>query len=664
MQDRHVPSWWQAFKDFYLVYLPLRFNIILVALIAYVFLLNAQGHDIIARLVGQEDRGAAIVFDCFVLLLALQLWFWSRQLLYLIPRTPPASRFPFWTKWIPRLLGILVFVIAFLALLRVGSEPTPARTAYILVLAIYFVLFILFVIVRRKMLKTPADESTPEVRLLSTQAKWIFIVTAALYVAFFALSFNIWTMVHLTSPVIVLLVTAIWVSVGVVIIYLGHRWGMPLFTFLIVFALLISPLADNHELVTTPAPANYTRQDPVAAFNAWVAARPAGQPVFFVMTEGGGIRAAYWTAAVLGALHRETGGTFTDHTFAISGISGGSVGAAVYEVAVATHAPDAQAAGKAALQYDALAPTLASFLVPDLLQRFIPAPIIRPDRARALEKGWEQGWEESHNPSPKAFAGGFLDLYAKNPNLPSLLMNGTVVETGQRSVTSNLRIPWGDALDTFAQTGTDLPVSTAALTSARFPIISPAGTMIKSATAPSRSPDCKAGAKCGHLVDGGYFESSGAATLIELMTMLKSSPASKDNYKKIEPYIYIILIQYENPKPVTSATFALETTAPLRALGSTLGARPVFAVNRLAELGKAVHFDLHAPKPPGPGLPLGWLLSEKSMSWMDQSINQGLNQQCVRTIADMLKGVIPPPGSCAAPPPPPPVAPLETPQEK
>lgn len=637
----HVPSWWTAFKDFYLVYLPLRFNIFLVALIAFAFLHTDQGHDIIARLVGQDGPGAAFAFDCFVMLLALQVWFWSRQLLYLIPKNPPASRFPWWTRWIPRLLGIAVFAIAFLALRGIGAQWNAVKIVYVAVLAGYFVLFVFFVIVRRKILNARAAKPATTVSGLSTQAEWIFIVTAVLYVVFFIASFYVGPMVELTSPVIVLLVSTIWVSVGVVIIFLGHRWGMPLFTFLLLFAVVISPLTDNHKLHTVAPPPSYQRQDPVTAFNKWLDSRPGfqnGYPVFFVMTEGGGIRAAYWTAAVLGALHDQTHGAFTEHTFAISGISGGSVGAAVYDVAVATHAPSARVAGREALKYDALAPTLASFLVPDLLQRFIPVPIIR-DRARALELGWEAGWHESHNPQPDALKGGLLDLFAKSGNnIPALFMSGTVIETGQRSVTSTCSIPWVDALDTFDQIGTDLPVSTAALTSARFPIISPAGTMVRAATAKSSSPKCDAGAKCGHLVDGGYFESSGAATLIELMTTLRTSP----KYAQIQPYI--VLIQYENPKEVASATLALETTAPLRALGSTLGARPVFTVNRLVALGTPLHFDL---RPTSPALPLGWLLSDHSMRWMDDSITTGANQPCVAAIAAMLGGAKMPPDPCA-----------------
>lgn len=643
-----VPHLWQSLKDFYLVYLPLRFILFLVALIAFAFLVTDQGHDIVARLVGHKSTLPAIVFDFFVLLLALQVWFWSRQLLHLIPQNPPASRFPFWTRWIPRLLGIFIFLIAFLALLRVKAAGSPALKWYVGILAIYFVLFIVFVVVRRTMLKSSASAAKPTVAALSTQAKAIFVATAVLYVAFFILSFNITTMEKVTSPVIILLVATIWVSVGVMITYLGHRWGMPLFTFFIVFAVVISRCTDNHVVPTLPLP-NYKRPEPTAAFNRWIESRPGftdGYPVFFVATEGGGIRAGYWTAAVLGELHDKTQGRFTEHTFAISSISGGSLGATAYGVAVANHVPEVRKTATKALAYDALAPTLGSFLVPDLLQRFIPVPFIR-DRARALELGWEAGWRGAQTPIPEAFSGGLIDLFARNQNaIPSLFLNGAVVETGQRAITSNCHIPWSDALDTFDELGGDLRISTATLMTARFPYISPAGTIIKAPTAkPETRPRCKTGERCAHVVDGGYFESSGAATLIQLLTTLRDDPNSKVQFKRVKPYI--IIIRYVDPSnPPTSARFAMETTAPLRALGSALGARADFSVNRLEPLGKNIPFTLGPTKPE---LPLGWLLSDHAMEWMNRSIETGANQKCVAEIDAMLRGATLPPGWCAWP---------------
>jgi hypothetical protein len=52
------------------------------------------------------------------------------------------------------------------------------------------------------------------------------------------------------------------------------------------------------------------------------------QTVYLVATEGGGSRAGAWTTAVLTELDREMGGKFKKQCFAISGVSGGSIGAA------------------------------------------------------------------------------------------------------------------------------------------------------------------------------------------------------------------------------------------------------------------------------------------------------------------------------------------------
>jgi hypothetical protein len=116
-----------------------------------------------------------------------------------------------------------------------------------------------------------------------------------------------------------------------------------------------------------------------------------------VATAGGGIRAAYWTATVLGELH-DCIPELDDHLFAVSGVSGGSVGATVYRNVIAgvsdpptcenpdTHAPlsGARTCTQEVLEGDFLGPAVTALLYPDTLQRFIPG-VWLPDRAEALE---------------------------------------------------------------------------------------------------------------------------------------------------------------------------------------------------------------------------------------------------------------------------------------
>jgi len=396
----------------------------------------------------------------------------------------------------------------------------------------------------------------------------------------------------------------------------------------------VSPL-DNHVIDPIAPPVGITRVNSQTAFNDWAKSRP-GTPanpytVFFVVTEGGGIRAAYWTAIVLTRLHEVTGGEFTKHTFAISGVSGGSLGAVVFDAILATGAtkPSLHDVVHQVLQYDALAPTLASATGPDLLHRVLP--VFSRDRARSLELGWEEGWRASGAPNPDVMSTGFLKMFAEHGSaIPSLFLNGTNVETGQRIVTSNCHIDWNDAYDGFDELGGDLKLSTAAGMSARFPYISPAGTIIKAASA-KKDPylKCNVGDRCGHVVDGGYFESSAAATAIQLIQTLRSSEA----WKNVRPYI--IVIRYVDPgNPARSALLAPDLTMPPRALISTMGSRAEFSVNRLVGLGATATFVLG---PHSPALPLGWLLSDSSMKHMDSQFEPGtVHRVCADRVQALL----------------------------
>jgi hypothetical protein len=115
---------------------------------------------------------------------------------------------------------------------------------------------------------------------------------------------------------------------------------------------------------------------------------PARQvrPLFIVATEGGGIRTAYWTATVLGTI-QDADPSFADHIFAISGVSGGSLGAAVFDALEAEATPQGEFTkrGQAILSQDFLSPAIATMLFPDLIQRFLPFPVLFLDRGRWLE---------------------------------------------------------------------------------------------------------------------------------------------------------------------------------------------------------------------------------------------------------------------------------------
>ena len=100
-------------------------------------------------------------------------------------------------------------------------------------------------------------------------------------------------------------------------------------------------------------------------------------PMVIVATAGGGIRAAYWTATVLEKIKKDLGPNgLRPYLFAISGVSGGSVGATAFDAALANS--DEAACGEKCesstefLSEDFLAPTLASGIFKDVPASFLP----------------------------------------------------------------------------------------------------------------------------------------------------------------------------------------------------------------------------------------------------------------------------------------------------
>ncbi len=122
---------------------------------------------------------------------------------------------------------------------------------------------------------------------------------------------------------------------------LGDRLGVPVISLLVGFALVLTALDwnDNHRVPIIP----HTRTAGAPAqlgpsFLEWYRSRKdldyyarsdEPYPVFIVAAAGGGAFSAHYTATFLARM-QDSCPNFAQHVFAISGVSGGSIGASLF----------------------------------------------------------------------------------------------------------------------------------------------------------------------------------------------------------------------------------------------------------------------------------------------------------------------------------------------
>src|SRR5438128_3196998 len=670
-------TWWHI-RDRYRELKPCRFSFI-VALIAWpVFVYVAQGTEIL-RTVGEGtatgqawERLRIFIFFSALILWAITSWYAARVLLYFdFPAQRGIARSKFAETHVPRILGIVPILIigwGFVVASRSYDTAAPAYywlLGFAVLCVLLAIVFYLLVALRRRFLGAMPTQQVKHVSQLERGTiigiSVVAFVSVALFIAVTVAPVSVAQRLGMGS--ILFLAAASWVAFGSFFVFLGGRWQFPVITIVVLLALLFSLWNDNHLIRVVPRQ-EVKRADVLGSFQTWydLVEKNYGagtmHPLYIVATEGGGIRAAYWTAIVLGAL-QDANPNFAPHLFAISGVSGGSLGATVFDALLAeptTASFKFKDKAHAILGQDFLSPALASMLYPDLVQRFIPFPIHYFDRGRSLELGWEKAWRDTMGND--RFAQSFVDLWKPSPNsrewMPSLFLNGTSVEKGNRIITSNLRVTNSfldaeDAAEKLVSHNLDateaachIPLSTAAHMSARFTFVSPAG----------RFPDGS------HIVDGGYFENSAATTAGEIVKRIKDYCA----YKKIANVDVKVIVISNNPrkpsiapakpgpeppgpkrtKPtVIMGQFIGELTAPLYTLLNTRDARgtyaqkaigreqrrfkvgvveaPPEAESSLALTKDIVYFGLRDKNVP---LPLGWMLSAAAAKTIREQINQ------------------------------------------
>ncbi|RJG08517.1 hypothetical protein D3872_23660 [Massilia cavernae] len=472
-----------------------------------------------------------------------------------------------------------------------------------------------------KLSRLPGSEATR--RFVELQRRTVVMLVTVIILSFVLLAAIWWRPVEVTSvvtaPALLCFAFASWILFGdLVLIYYFRHLNLPSMAALpLVLLVVFSAWNDNHAVALLDEPPGPAAR-PIAPVHlqAWLAERRnsgalvAGKPfpLFLVAAEGGGIRGAYWTALVLSKLQDDSRGQFGSHAFALSGVSGGSLGNAVFAALVAEDqagllavAPCArqsparyQACATAVLRRDFLSPILGYLLYPDMVQRFLPMPVPAADRARAMETAWRSGWAESVGSNR---LGERFDRLWQGPRglqVPSLLLNATLVDGGNRIIASNIAIDgsFPDAFDASDEL-IDLrrmSMATAVHNSARFSYISPAGTVYACREGGRLAP-CAPGRErgpWGRVIDGGYFENSGVETVRDLLFAIQPVlRAWHDDGYVIEPVVMVIsnspgaIAPSGKLDPNTArmdATFLSELLAPPLGLFNTRAARATFAV--------------------------------------------------------------------------------------
>lgn len=499
-------------------------------------------------------------------------------------------------RWLPRVLGLLGVVP--ITVFFVLAAPSPR---YWLATAATAGAFLAFVVFRRQLPMAPTgwhrhgDDPYPRFDKLSRGA-----VTTVL--AMFAISFGVLlaTVVGretaaraIGSPALVLIALGSWTLFGsVVMTYLPRSTGWPSLAWLpFALAFALSFFNENHFVASAGAPPSSGGRPAFPDdLEAWNAARGArgGDPIYLVAAAGGASRAAYWSGVVLTNLENHArlhGREFARNVYAVSGVSGGSLGLAAFVAALdAERAAASDTTGPLAprptdfLARDFLAPAVAQMLYSDTIARFLPFPCTACDRSRGLEEAWQRDWQR-HSPAQPGWFAQPLRAVADVPRnagspLPRMIFNTTTVGDGRLVVQSDLRFVPTDAYDVFDDT-----LDTARLTragavhnSARFTYVSPAAAIRHAGS----------GQVWDFVVDGGYFENSGVAVLNAMIGKLQ---AGSEAQRRLARQIVVIVIENDpagsaqwicDPKPQPRSRqlpIAMELSAPAYALYQTRTAR-------------------------------------------------------------------------------------------
>ena len=363
------------------ILMPLRFSVLTIFLVALLFLWSAPGKDLLLSLADQEILLTSKIILFFVALFfwSMCLWYWSRVMMRFIhdnffdsqsdteeEKEWKIGLLDWFRKHIPRLMGLVPFIVMVFAFLAAGkvysdqpSDILQTNLNFLCLISVGLGALYYFIVVNRgRMVFEGKDPQQVKKHYAPHHKNWDDLGRTSFTVLFatLGLSTRIFIVVWVNPQAATLLGTgsvlflasASWVAFGSTMVSLGKGFKFPIISAALIGAVIIGPCTDNHQVRTlsavTPETSQLTwDQRPTVNddFEEWLATRSEIfskeaefdeekiHPIFIIAAEGGGIRAAYWTANLLAAF-QDTNPNFADHVYALSGISGGSLGTALF----------------------------------------------------------------------------------------------------------------------------------------------------------------------------------------------------------------------------------------------------------------------------------------------------------------------------------------------
>ncbi|MBN2735989.1 MAG: DUF998 domain-containing protein [Spirochaetales bacterium] len=569
---------WTRVKSIFKVLLSARISLIMVILSYLSCFMVDQVTDAI---IGFGDFIDPVKFICFTLIgfiWAFQVWYWLRVFFYLEFYHEKTEKAEFFIiTHLPKVLGtgaLLVISLSFFTQLsQLGLSESTRSTLFTvgLIFLIYAIVFFIFLVLKKRIFKLdlglveaghPESDDFLSIKTLPKITRAVLFISSGL--SFFLLLIfviNPYTLPPKVGASITILFVCltIWLPPLYWIHYGARRSGLPIFTVLFILIFVFSFFNSNKDIrmLGTQTERKYTLLE---YFDSWYKLRTEEQdnskvnkaiPMIMILSEGGGIRASYWSACLMGRLQKECP-DFSKYVFAIQGVSGGSFGATVFTSLLKVYkdhpeemdllsAEDAkkgiyQLKAKEVIGKDYLSPVITAMFTREIIQFLLPFPIESFDHAKVFEKVWEDNWPMAvtlHEVGDKTYSGGFTSIWKNDPNhfIPPAFLNITKVENGNPFAISPIIFSEKQENGAFSSLGltkdfydyinnAEIRVSTASLISARFPYVGPAGLVYEK------------GATTG-FVDGGYFDNTGANLAQAIFTYIKSNLEKMDKLQKL-----------------------------------------------------------------------------------------------------------------------------------